>query len=142
MTKVKTVKVAASKAPVNKIINEYMIQANKTEMDKQIEDMTMQIEDNVIECQSIIAQLETSNLPAAIVNKSRKETILVRAKEAFEKVRFMSGTLSACVDARHKAQAVINEAAYQVAVADAAIAGVKNQILEYKDLLADQSTTV
>lgn len=142
MTKVKTVKVVASKALVNKIINEYMIQANKTEIDKQIEEMTMQIEDNTIECQAIIAALQTSDLPTALLKKGRAELELAKAIAAYEKSRFMPGTLADCIQKRNEAKSAISGARFSVEFAISAIAEVEKQITEYTSVLADLQVTV
>jgi DNA repair exonuclease SbcCD ATPase subunit len=140
MTKVKIDKTI--KVPVNKIIHEYMVEANKTEMDKQIEEMTMQIEDNTIECQSIIAALTTSDLPTAILRKERKELELTRAKKAYEKTRFLPGTLANCVQKRNEAKKAISSARTGVAFAISAIAEVEQQIAEYQSVLEDLQATI
>jgi len=142
MTKVKTVKVAASKAPVNKIIHEHMIQANKTEIDKQVEEITMQIEDNTIECQAIIASLQTSDLPTALLKKGRAELALAKAEAAYEKARFIPGTLAQCVQKRNEAELNISIAKRNVSISTAAIADVQEQIAKYQSVLADLQATV
>ena len=140
MTKVKIDKTI--KVPVNKIIHEYMVEANKTEMDKQIEEMTMQIEDNTIECQTTIATLTTSDLPTAILRRERKELELTRAKAAYEKTRFIPGTLASCVQKRNEAKQTISRAEYSVALAINAIVEVEQQIAEYQSVLEDLQATI
>lgn len=140
--KVKAVKIAKAAQPVNRIIYEYMVEANKTEMDKQVEEMTMQIEDNTIECKAIIAALETSDLPTAILNKQRKETELVRARTAYEKVRFVSAPLSTCINKRNEAEVNIQRAVNSVAKAQTAIEEVEEQIVKYNSMLKDLQATI
>lgn len=139
---VKEVKVAKAKQPVNKFINEYMIQANKTEVDKQVEEITMQLEDNTIECQAIIATLTTSDLPSAKLYKTRKELELVKAEAAYEKARFQSNSFTSYIGARNRAKQQVYEAKQLVTQAQYKIDSIEQQIKEYQSVLEDFQTTV
>jgi chromosome segregation ATPase len=128
---------------VSKFVATGLKEANKSEADKLQEKITVFVEDSIIECESTIAQLNTSHIPSKKLEIRRAENDLKKAKAAYTKSKFtFASSFTQYLNERLYAQEQVDAFTSKLNELKAELDELNAQLKKYEEVLADLNATV